>query len=401
MYKYIYINLTSEVIAANDITAVFLTLPLIFYLNKKNKAFWCGLGQLVAALANLLPVLAWLAVPGSYVSSEIRAGEAELCGGAGPGEPECGDSEQARDWGKLAALACFFLCKLCSGVAQQAYWTIGLAYMDDNVTNTSAPAVLGICYMAGYAGGFAGKMLGSACLSFTSGELGAWWLGWPVITVVHSTLAILFILLPAQIRDKECSTEAEMKQFSDKSNADRKAIGLFRELWNDLKRLANNRILIFDSLAMSFFLFASTNRSYTSKFVEFQFLTSPSAASLFSGSSSMVGMMTALAISIVVISIFKPPARILAGFNFIADIFAVIIGIGFIFVDCDHMGISQTDSCFSDCACSTSYKPVCDLSSSSTFFSACAAGCGSFNGTSFTDCSCSPSSRYCPSSFNL
>ena len=74
--------MTSEVIAANDITAVFLTLPLIFYLNKKNKAFWCGLGQLVAALANLLPVLAWLAVPGSYVSSEIRAGEAELCGGA-------------------------------------------------------------------------------------------------------------------------------------------------------------------------------------------------------------------------------------------------------------------------------------------------------------------------------
>ena len=75
----------SQVIAANDITAVFLTLPLIFYLNKKNKAFWCGLGQMVAALANLLPLLAWLAVPGSYVTSDIMTlgEEAELCQGPG------------------------------------------------------------------------------------------------------------------------------------------------------------------------------------------------------------------------------------------------------------------------------------------------------------------------------
>ena len=174
---------------------------------------------------------------------------------------------------------------------------------------------------------------------------------------------------------------------------DGKSISLFRELWSDLKRLASNRILIFDSLAMSFFLFASTNKSYTSKFVEFQFLTSPSAASLFSGSSSMIGMVTALAISIVIISIFKPPARLLAGFNFMADILAVLIALGFIFVDCHHSGISKPDSCFTDCACANSYKPVCDLASSSTFFSACAAGCGSFNGTSFNDCSCSLSSK--------
>ena len=74
----------SQVIAANDITAVFLTLPLIFYLNKKNKAFWCGLGQLIAALANLLPLLAWLVVPSSYVTSDITQGEqVELCQGRG------------------------------------------------------------------------------------------------------------------------------------------------------------------------------------------------------------------------------------------------------------------------------------------------------------------------------
>ena len=67
-------------IAANDITAVFLTIPLIFYLNRKNKAFWCGLGQLVAALANFLPLLAFLVVPSRYVKSGITGDEeVELC----------------------------------------------------------------------------------------------------------------------------------------------------------------------------------------------------------------------------------------------------------------------------------------------------------------------------------
>ena len=108
----------SQVIAANDITAVFLTLPLIFYLNKKNKAFWCGLGQLVAALANLLPLVAWLLVPGSYVTTDILSpgAETELCRGQELSDQATEEQgEQTRDWGKLTALGCFFLCKLCSG----------------------------------------------------------------------------------------------------------------------------------------------------------------------------------------------------------------------------------------------------------------------------------------------
>ena len=111
-------NVTSpQVIAANDITAVFLTLPLIFYLNKKNKAFWCGLGQLVAALANLLPLVALLLVPGSYVTTDILTpgAGAELCRGQNVTHQEEEQGENTRDWGKLMALGCFFLCKLCSG----------------------------------------------------------------------------------------------------------------------------------------------------------------------------------------------------------------------------------------------------------------------------------------------
>ena len=377
---------------------MFLTLPLIFLLNKRNKALWCGLGQLVAALANLLPLLAWLAVPTTYAPTAVARDRVELCPGAGAGagqEDSCeagAGQRQQPDHGKLLALGCFFVCKLCSGVAQQAYWTLGLAYMDDSVAARSAPAVLGLCYMAGYLGGFLGKLLGSMCLGVSwAGELGAWWLGWPVLALAHSSLAAMFLLLPPSLGPAQ-QPGLEMEERPHKAaTLATTASPWYSQLWADLKRLAGNKILIFDSLAMSFFLFASSNRSYTSKFVEFQFLTSPAAASLFSGSSSTIGMVSALAVSILVISWFKPSARILAGFNFVADLLAVIIGLSFIFVDCAHPGISQPAACLSGCSCSPSYTPVCDLATSQTYFSGCAAGCGAFNGTAFTDCSCSDS----------
>ena len=56
-------------IAANDITAVFITIPLIFYFNRKNKAYWCGVAQLIAAIANLLPLMAYLLIPPASSSS--------------------------------------------------------------------------------------------------------------------------------------------------------------------------------------------------------------------------------------------------------------------------------------------------------------------------------------------
>ena len=105
-----------QVIAANDITAVFLTIPLIFYLNRKNKAFWCGVGQLVAALANFLPLVAFLVVPSTYVRSGITGEqEVELCGTReDQGREDCvadGLQHVGADWGKVAALGCFFVCK--------------------------------------------------------------------------------------------------------------------------------------------------------------------------------------------------------------------------------------------------------------------------------------------------
>ena len=110
-------------IAANDITAVFLTVPLIFYFNRKNKAFWTGIGQLVAALSNFLPLIAYICIPSSYVDTEIGKTEVKLCDSSLEATEEVCYAEDSvpADWKKTFALGSFFDAKLAAGLASQTY----------------------------------------------------------------------------------------------------------------------------------------------------------------------------------------------------------------------------------------------------------------------------------------
>ena len=111
-----------------------------------------------------------------------------------------------------------FATALCHFVFQ-SYWTLGIAYMDDNVKTGAAAAVIGVCYMVGFVGGFLGKLLGSACLKLSAtslnslvdakSDLGAWWLGWPLIAAVHSLLAISFLFLPHHLQTSQVGGSAE------------------------------------------------------------------------------------------------------------------------------------------------------------------------------------------------
>ena len=149
---------------------------------------------------------------------------------------------------------------------------------------------------------------------------------------------------------------------------------------------------MFDTLSLVFFLFAHANGNYLAKFIEFQFHVSPSKASLVSGTTRVIGNVVALIISTVVVSYFKPPARYLALYNFVADIVAVGVTVSLIFIDCGSSGDLLTPpSCISSCSCSPSLTPVCNLATNETYTSACAAGCSTFNASGsalFSGCSC-------------
>ena len=73
----------------------------------------------------------------------------------------------------------------------------------------------------------------------------------------------------------------------------------------------------------------------------------------------MIGNVIALIISTMVVSYFKPSARSLALYNFVADIVAVGVTISLIFIDCGSSGDLLTPpSCMSSCSCAPSLTPV-------------------------------------------
>jgi len=199
----------------------------------------------------------------------------------------------------------------------------------------------------------------------------------------HCTISLMLLFLPPSIR----KSDKVEKQFR------------LSDVLPTMKGLFANKILMADTLSLTFYLFARSNSSYLNKFVEFQFHMTPSEASLFSGTTRMGAMMIGLLVSTVIITWFKPSARFLALFNFLADILVVIVGFSLMFIDCPSSPIVGPDSCSDSCQCSLTYSPVCDQTSGQTFFSPCSAGCSTIGPNStFTDCSCSGpvTSGYCP-----
>jgi hypothetical protein len=170
-----------KVFAGNDITSLFIVLPLVFYFNHKNKAFWTGMGQVTCAVASLLPLLAYLAIPAVGEAAEGTAGdmtEADdvLCiPDTATADDEEGTPEAARSARQVAALALFFLCKLLMGVAGVTYWTLGTAYMVDAVQPSMAPAAIGLCYMAGSPGYMLHNMIHATLQVSLASSLAACW----------------------------------------------------------------------------------------------------------------------------------------------------------------------------------------------------------------------------------
>ena len=100
------------------------------------------------AIAGVLPVLAFLAIPPVEVEDlavEEAEREIELC----LADDDSGDmavmEESGNTFGanQVAALSLFLLWKLMMGVAITTYWTLGVAYMVDAISPLAVPAALG------------------------------------------------------------------------------------------------------------------------------------------------------------------------------------------------------------------------------------------------------------------
>lgn len=164
-------------------------------------------------------------------------------------------------------------------------------------------------------------------------------------------------------------------------------------------RLLKNKLLMYNLVSGIFYILgASGYITYLSKYMEVQFNRSSSDATIFTGPITIFSMTFGFMLSGYVITKYKPPPRKLFFWNVIVGLCYVFGQLSYMHLTCNgtnSLTVNDTwtipTECNAHCACdSVTYSPVCHVATRETFFSACHAGCQTYNDKEkvYSKCSC-------------
>ena len=233
-----------------------------------------------------------------------------------------------------------------------------------------------------------GYVLGTATLSIyvvpggegelqegEGGWLGAWWLGFIIISLATATLAPLLALFPERLPTEE-NTDAKRSEKEQAEETD-SAWDYVRDTVNCSKRLITNKVYVFNSLSTIFYLFGFIGfGTFVPKYFEYHFRRSASSSGSSGGISKAGGSVVGILISGWILGRFKFRARLVSAWNVLIGVAGVGFFIAMSFVACPQLEISGVDSCEASCDCPTSsFLPTCSSDGSTLFLSPCHAGC--------------------------
>ena len=205
------------------------------------------------------------------------------------------------------------------------------------------------------------------------GWLGAWWLGFIIISLATSSLAPFLALFPERLPTSE-HTDAKRMEKEEKAEPGT-AWDYVQDTLECGKRLLHNKVYVFNSLSTIFMLFGFIGfGTFVPKYFEFHFRRSASSSGSSGGMSKAAGATVGILISGLVLGRFKFRARVVTGWNVFIGATGVVFFLAMSFVACPRVELAP--SCDSSCDCSlTSFQPTCSSDGSTLFFSPCQAGC--------------------------
>ncbi|ALC40040.1 Oatp33Eb [Drosophila busckii] len=289
-------------------------------------------------------------------------------------------------------LAMLFVLQLALGMGMLAYYTLGLSYIDDNSLSQDSPAVIGVILAARAMGQQVGAFL---VLGVGLTNVG-WWLGWVVLAPLIFVVAVLLGLFPKRLPKTVIHQAAQriIEQSSMRMFGSQFSTYLDdTDFWPSLKRLFNNRLLMFNILSVMFLMsgvlnYAVQEESYLQSrfflpFSEQDGLTQEWRAAFVSYFLRPPVMAVGMLIAGLVISKAQLSARTITSINIGLGLHLVGIFVTYIFLNCDVGAIAGIAGgkltqpyCASQCLCTpTAFLPVCPENSSITYFSPCYAGC--------------------------
>lgn len=179
--------------------------------------------------------------------------------------------------GVLMPQILIFSGQLIAGIGQSLYYTLGAAYIDDNVKKSKTPALISLSYFLRLLGPAAGYGLASFCLKiYISPELtptindkdprwlGAWWLGWLILAVSLLGFSLAMCMFPkelprAAVRRRIASERRKrgMKSIEAEKEPD-EIPASFSDMLVTFKRLVLNVIFMLNNCASIFYYFGES-----------------------------------------------------------------------------------------------------------------------------------------------
>ncbi|XP_038207850.1 solute carrier organic anion transporter family member 4A1 isoform X1 [Zerene cesonia] len=290
-------SMQTGVIAGGYDMASFACLAPVTYLGGRtaaSKPRWLGWGVLLMGTGSLLFALPHFLVPPYKVAGDEPD---DLCDGNRTQASTCDESTSE---GGAWAVGIFVLAQLLHGAGATPLFTLGVTYIDENVSKKMSSVYLGIYYTMAVLGPALGYVVGgqllyiytdfatvsSETLGITPSSsvwIGAWWIGF-----ILSAIICLFVALPLLAFPHELPGAAEIRAAkvseAHESATTSGAFSALRELPRAAAALLRNPTFMFLNLAgASDGLLISGFAAFLPKLIENQFAVSASQAALLLG----------------------------------------------------------------------------------------------------------------------
>ncbi|XP_047468912.1 solute carrier organic anion transporter family member 74D-like [Penaeus chinensis] len=443
---------TGAILTGNDISQVMLSLFLGYYGNYGHRPRWMAVGVMCAAASGFgaaLPHFLYgpgedaLALTRPAVSSasssafsldgdngtETHAvGEQELC--FSHPEENCGADGGGGGGAYMGAIILFFFSQFFVGIAISIFYSIGVTYLDDNISKKTYPVYYSVSFMLRILGPVLGFFVGGKCLStwidpkevpaLTTKDprwLGAWWIGYLFIgsgLIFSGSLLFLFPRkLPATLRREAKrvlrQAEKDRKEGGDrgltyfaslaKQSKEAQERPTLPNLKKALKRLFTNKIWVGNLFNTTVYVLAASGYwNFKPKYLENQFRKSSTEANYYTGIASLVSLVLGTGLGGAVLRWAQPGPRFVTGYNIFITLLYVCSYVSLMFIGCPKLQVigpvegSPIPACSSTCGCSAKYSPVCSQDQTTLFYSPCYAGCTVANASAspivYSNCRC-------------
>ncbi|XP_064456353.1 solute carrier organic anion transporter family member 4C1-like isoform X2 [Ornithodoros turicata] len=394
------------ILFAVSVSPFFVSFAVGHYSRRVSKPvllFWSIVCLVVSCCTSAVPYL--LYGPGvGLLASDAVFPALDVCPAGRDSGCDSSSLEQHVTAAALFVANCFY------GAAYSVLYVAGSTYVDDSVKKKNSPLHFAFMAILKLLGPTLGYSLASVCLRYYEDPrydpgieptdprwVGAWWLGYVLLAIMLSTLALPILLFPKHLSS---STSAKVEDSEGvPPNNRRKSDGFFVSL----KRLFRNRLY---TMRLIYWLLVSNvtlgHGMMSAKYMEVQYQTSASKASFLSGPVLLLTNALGLGAGGMALHIFRPKPRLVASYTTFCDIMKLCCYMACMFIGCQGIKLIGTTSvgsklaldapCNSHCNCTTAlFQPVCVPEVNGVFFSPCYAGCH----VNFTDgapglgdCSC-------------